>query len=159
MVNNEKEFRESLPYGFSGLFDWDFLLPIFAGTRISPMDIDFCLEKNDNILLMETKKDGGVVGVGQSMTYLSLYRRGGVTLVKITMKRDSADEKDVNGIITISVLEALDRATAKNKEIYHQYNWVTYTSNEDFGDDGKQWLYEIVNNWYIKACETKYEVK
>ena len=40
MIKNPKRFSQAQPANFDGVFDWDFLIPAFVGTKIEPTDID-----------------------------------------------------------------------------------------------------------------------
>jgi len=69
-------FYSSLPASYDGLFDWDFILPVFNGTNIKPMDIDGIVERKGNILLFETKKLVKDIPKGQQITFEMLIQIG-----------------------------------------------------------------------------------
>ncbi len=75
-IKNDKKFGEAAPAGFDGIFDWDFLLPAFAGTKIEPMDIDAIVERHGRILIFETKTPGFTIPLGQEITLKTLLRLG-----------------------------------------------------------------------------------
>ena len=52
--------------GFDGFFDWDFLLPAWAGTKVQPMDFDAVVERHGRFLVFETKRDSQEVPRGQA---------------------------------------------------------------------------------------------
>lgn len=76
MIKSQKSFFESLSAGFDGVFDWDFLLPAFNGTKIEPMDIDAVIERRGKILIFETKSPGKVIPLGQAITLKALLGIG-----------------------------------------------------------------------------------
>ena len=63
-LRSERGFRESLPAGFDGFFDWDFLRGAF-GPTIEPMDFDAVVERNRHLLIYETKEPGVEIPDGQ----------------------------------------------------------------------------------------------
>lgn len=80
MIRNKANFYHSLPAGFDGEFDWDFLIPAFEPTKIQPMDIDGIVERNGHFLVFETKDEGKDIPVGQSITLNALHQLGVFTL-------------------------------------------------------------------------------
>ena len=64
------------PAGFDGEFDWDFLLPAFKGTKITPMDLDAVIERRGHVLILETKSPGKDVPMGQRITLETLVKIG-----------------------------------------------------------------------------------
>ena len=84
MIIYPKKFAEAKAAGFDGIFDWDFLLPAFAGTKIMPMDIDAIVERKGRFLIIETKESGKSIPQGQEITLKSLLNLGkGAVLVLI----------------------------------------------------------------------------
>jgi len=69
-------FKASLPAGYDGVFDWSFLLPVFEGTKIEPMDIDGLVERHERILIFETKQPDKDVPSGQVGALETLLRLG-----------------------------------------------------------------------------------
>ena len=69
-------FKASLPAGYDGVFDWSFLLPVFEGTKIEPMDIDGLVERHGKVLFMETKGSGVPIPQGQIIAYKTLLTIG-----------------------------------------------------------------------------------
>ncbi len=69
-------FKSSLPAGYDGIFDWAFLLSIFEGTKIEPMDIDGLVERHGRILIFETKQPGKDIPIGQVGALETLLRLG-----------------------------------------------------------------------------------
>jgi hypothetical protein len=143
MLENEKAFYNSPSAGFDGLFNWDFLLPIFGDSKIAPMDIDAMIERNDNILFMETKRDGADVKMGQRICYRSLHKRGGITLVYVWMKEKDG-EKNSDEITMIQILKP-DGNDWEVKEFF------------DFS--GQKFLYDFVEKWWKNANENKYIIR
>ncbi len=76
MIINPNRFAEAKPANFDGIFDWDFLLPAFAGTKIQPTDIDAVIERKGKLLLFETKEDGKKIPSGQIYTFNALLKLG-----------------------------------------------------------------------------------
>jgi len=76
MIKSQKSFFENLSAGFDGVFDWDFLLPAFEGTKIEPMDIDAAVERHGKVLLIETKSPGKAIPLGQEITLKTLLGIG-----------------------------------------------------------------------------------
>jgi hypothetical protein len=76
MIKHPQRFTEASPANFNGIFDWDFLLPAFEGTKIEPMDIDAVVERHGQILLFETKSPGKAIPLGQEITLKTLLQIG-----------------------------------------------------------------------------------
>ncbi len=76
MIRNRKAFHEFTPAGFDGVFEWDFILPAFEGTKITPMDFDAVIERNGMFLIFETKHIGAPVPLGQQITLEQIIRLG-----------------------------------------------------------------------------------
>ena len=68
--------RQLLSPNFDGVFDWDFLLPAFAGTKIQPTDIDAAIERNGRVLIFETKEPGKPIPRGQELLLMTLLSIG-----------------------------------------------------------------------------------
>lgn len=92
-INHPERFGRAKPAGFDGVFEWDFLLPAFAGTKITPMDIDCIIERNGQFLVFETKDNGAPIPRGQVITLETLAMTGLFTIVVLHAKT----ERDVNG--------------------------------------------------------------
>ncbi len=75
-IKYPKAFESSLPAGYNGIFDWSFLLPIFQGTKIEPMDIDGLVERYGRILIFETKQPDKDIPSGQVRALEALLRLG-----------------------------------------------------------------------------------
>lgn len=64
-----KAFQESLPPGFDGVVEWQWMIDIekmvSPKSRITPTDIDIAVERKGHILFFETKEMGVKVGFGQ----------------------------------------------------------------------------------------------
>jgi len=80
--HSKEKFLENKPAGYDGVFDWDFFIPVFKGTKIKPMDIDGCIERKGNALLFETKKPGVSISKGQIIT-LEFFVKIGVGKITI----------------------------------------------------------------------------
>ena len=71
-----KRFKEAQAADFDGLFHWDFLLPAFVGTKITPTDIDAVIERNGSCLFFETKQKNADIKLGQTITFNTLLHQG-----------------------------------------------------------------------------------
>ena len=90
-IKYPRRFKEATPAGFDGVFDWDFLLPAFTGTKIEPMDIDCVVERHGKFLLFETKEPGVPIPKGQQITLKTLVYlgRGAIHLIVLYGKYPS----------------------------------------------------------------------
>lgn len=59
-----------------GVWDWSILEGCFGKTKISPTDIDGCIERRGRKLFLETKQPGAPVPQGQMLTLMSLVEDG-----------------------------------------------------------------------------------
>jgi hypothetical protein len=87
VINNEKYFNKGLPAGYDGLFDWDYLIPAFSGTKIRPMDVDGLVERNGRFILFETKEPESTIPRGQQITLRALHKLGCFTIFFIEGKK------------------------------------------------------------------------
>lgn len=76
MIKYPERFNEATPAQFDGIFDWDFLLPAFKGTKIQPTDIDAVVERHGKFLIFETKAPGTPIPMGQTIMLEALLRLG-----------------------------------------------------------------------------------
>lgn len=86
VLHSRARFEQWLPALFDGEFDWDFILPAFRGTKITPMDIDCCIERKNHFLMFETKNNGQSISLGQKITLTNLWRNGKATVVHLQGK-------------------------------------------------------------------------
>lgn len=92
MIRAQKAFYEHLPAAFDGVFNWDWLIPAFAGTKIEPTDIDAVVERRGKVLFFETKPNGKQVSTGQQITLETLVRLGrGAIRVMILYGKNQED--------------------------------------------------------------------
>lgn len=99
-----------------GLRDFNWAAPSLPG-RVSPMDIDFALEKNGRFLFIEFKPPGGGLSVGSRILYKTLVREGhDVWLVQGDGPEVQAGPMDANGNVnftaTLTVEELAKRVRA-----------------------------------------------
>jgi hypothetical protein len=99
-IRNPEFFDHSLPAGFDGIFSWNFLMEHHCfgyGNKIEPMDIDAVVERNDRIIMFETKGslvdgEGNIVPIpiptGQQLTLASFFKLGCVTQIILRMDVD-----------------------------------------------------------------------
>jgi hypothetical protein len=71
-----QNFKQSPSAGFDGIFNWDFLFPAFAGTKIMPMDVDCLIERRGCFLGFETKDAGVPLRLGQRMAIEASVKAG-----------------------------------------------------------------------------------
>ena len=92
MIIYPKKFKQAPSANFDGLFDWDFLLSVFEGTNIQPMDIDAIIERKGKILIFETKDNGKDIPLGQRILLEQIIKigRGKIHLIIIYGKTPEA---------------------------------------------------------------------
>jgi hypothetical protein len=73
-INNPEAF-------LAARWDWSFLNGCFGETRISPTDIDACVERHGHLLYIENKPFNGSVSGGQAMVFDAIRRKGDAVLV------------------------------------------------------------------------------
>jgi len=90
MIKNPKRFSQAQPANFDGVFDWDFLIPAFVGTKIEPTDIDAMVERHRRILLFETKEPSRQIPQGQVIALEALLTigKGNIYLMILYGKTD-----------------------------------------------------------------------
>jgi hypothetical protein len=91
-IKYSKRFSEARPANFDGIFDWDFLLPAFAGTRIQPTDIDGMVERYGRFLLFETKQPGKHLEQGQVIALENLILLGKGRIMLMILYGKNPDE-------------------------------------------------------------------
>lgn len=69
------------PEEYNDVWDWAILKGCFGNTKISPTDIDGCVERKGRKLYLETKKPGVQVQVGQWLTFENLSKEGHTVLI------------------------------------------------------------------------------
>lgn len=85
-VIHPRAFKTSPSAGFDGLFDWDFLKPAFAPTKIEPMDFDGVVERRGQFLCFETKAGIKPIPDGQVIALKSAVMTGPWTVVVLRAK-------------------------------------------------------------------------
>jgi len=138
MIKNNENFNSNLPTGFDGKFDWDFLLPIFNGSKITPTDIDFMLERNDFFLVIETKSNLADIPMGQRILLRALHRRGGITIMNVFYK---GNEKNPEDIEIVQILKP-------EKTEYESYSFPN--------GGGDKFIYEFVSQWWNYVNNNEY---
>jgi hypothetical protein len=93
-IHTPERFNQARPAGFDGLFDWDFLKPAFAPTKIQPMDWDGVVERGGHFLTFETKAPGQEVPLGQRITLETAVMTGFHTVFLIKGKT----QLDIQGL-------------------------------------------------------------
>lgn len=127
MIKYPDRFHQASPAGFDGIFDWDFILPAFEGTKITPMDIDAMVERNGKFLLFETKCPGKEIPQGQviALTNLIIMGKGNVSLLVIYGKSEFE-------------IEAVER--------WYYFNGRLIKEGYEMGNSNK--VLELVSNWF-----------
>lgn len=64
-----------------GIWDWEILRGCFGESRVTPTDIDGCIERRGNFLWIETKLPGIEIPRGQEIVLYQLARRGDTVLI------------------------------------------------------------------------------
>ena len=64
-----------------GLWNWDILEGCFGETKIKVTDIDGAIERNGELLLLETKKPGTQIKSGQQIMFRNLTGKGITTML------------------------------------------------------------------------------
>ena len=75
-LDNPDTFYKSPPAGFDGFFDWEFLIPAFAPSKITPMDLDGIIERRGKFIVFETKRGNVPIPLGQQYTLEALANTG-----------------------------------------------------------------------------------
>jgi hypothetical protein len=88
VIEYPEAFDRSLPAGFDGVFEWDFLRGCF-GPTIMPMDFDAVVERKGNFLVFETKDAGVPIKDGQRRTLTELIKRPHFTVIILRGKREA----------------------------------------------------------------------
>lgn len=65
----------------ASLWDWACLDGCFGDTKIKPMDIDGCIERNGKYIFIESKLPGVEIPTGQWITLSGLVKRGNTVVV------------------------------------------------------------------------------
>ena len=85
-IRSPSAFRNALPAGFDGAFDWSWTKGCFDDRdKISPMDFDGVVERKGQFLVFETK-DKKSIPSGQFYTLMSAHRLGCFTVMIIEGK-------------------------------------------------------------------------
>ncbi len=155
MIHSPDQFNASLPAGYDGHFDWDFLNGAF-GPTVMPMDFDGVVERKGRFWLFETKKEGVPIPKGQLITLESAQATGFFTIC-ILRGKNSADIKSAeywydNGH-KISVEETDFRSVRQECA-----EWWEYASRQSKPDNVWR-LYEFLNQYSQEITDLKKELK
>jgi hypothetical protein len=93
-IRNLEEFRNSLPAGHDGVFDWDWVKGLLP-RGIEPMDIDGLVEIGGHFLIWETKTSGAEIPVGQKLALKRLVRLGDGRISLLYHAKKPEDLKDL----------------------------------------------------------------
>lgn len=85
-IKYPEKFESAAPAGFDGKFDWDFLLPAFAPTKIEPMDWDAVIERKGRFLVFETKSGELPIPQGQIIALEAAAKTGFFTIIILRAK-------------------------------------------------------------------------
>jgi hypothetical protein len=72
------------------MWDWGILMGGF-GPVIQPSDLDGCVERNGQFLILEAKSKGAPLKIGQRLTYMAMARRGFFVIV-VWGRKDNPEE-------------------------------------------------------------------
>jgi hypothetical protein len=67
----------------AGFWDWGFLRGCFGQSKIAPTDIDGFVERHGKFLVIETKRPGAPVPLGQLMTFQAMQANGAFTVIVV----------------------------------------------------------------------------
>jgi hypothetical protein len=87
-INNPDQYM-------AGVWDWAILDGCFGETRIKPTDIDGCVERNGNLLILETKQPGAQIPKGQEITFQAFVRRAGAVVMVIWGEQNKPEQLKV----------------------------------------------------------------
>lgn len=107
-INSIDKFMRSLPAAFDGVFNWDYLLPAFKGSKIEPTDIDAVVERKGQFLIFETKDIGKKIPLGQAITMRELLKLNHIR--KQTFTIYCIEGKSWNNVTRFACYEAPDGA-------------------------------------------------
>ena len=132
VIKYPETFKQMKPAGYDGEFSWDFLAPIFKGSKIQLTDIDAVVERRDNFLFFETKNVGVPIPSGQRILLERLVQLG-------------------KGKITIFVLygKTADTITGMERWIWNTY---TKTVTKEGGECDSDYVLKMVDGWFKIAC-------
>lgn len=68
-INNPSAFMQ-------GIWDWKILDGCFGETKIKPTDIDGLVERDGNLLILETKSPDVSLPTGQELTFKRMVKQG-----------------------------------------------------------------------------------
>lgn len=123
MLMNPDRFNASLPAGYDGQFEWDFLQGAF-GPSVMPMDFDGVIERHGRFLVFETKEEDAPIPYGQLRTLESAWKTGIFTIILLWGKTPA----------TVSMASVWDEdgkkfdphsVTAKDLHDYAAWWWET----------------------------------
>ena len=121
MDDVNRKIRNQAQYD-RGIWDWTLLQGCFGNTRITPTDIDGCIERHGCFLWIETKRPGAEVPKGQEIVLYQLARRGDTVLIVY------GEQGDVRQIVKLApfggkVFENADNETLR-KLVQDWYEWA-----------------------------------
>lgn len=84
-INNPAKFME-------GIWDWKILNGCFDPTRITPTDIDGCVERNGHILVIEAKSPGVEIPTGQEIMFKNMTKTGKISVMVVWGETNKPEE-------------------------------------------------------------------
>lgn len=81
-IRNDQSYME-------GIWDWGILRGCFGTTNIEPTDIDGLVERNGHFLVIETKRPGVMVPLGQDIMFRSFVKACGAVVIVVWGERNS----------------------------------------------------------------------
>lgn len=107
----------NLKYFEAGFWNWGILDGCFGDSRISPTDIDGCIERHGHKLLLETKMPGAKIPFGQQLTLESFVRDGATVIIVWGLKDSPQKIRVMTPHVTkdyeVATLETLRSIVAK----------------------------------------------
>lgn len=111
-----------------GVWDWAILDGCFGNTKISPTDIDGMVERNGQVLFLETKKPGVEIPTGQLIAFKTLAKRRRCAVLIIWGEKQNPVKMRY---ITSAIDKTYDPADVKDLRLLVSYWfwWAERTSN------------------------------
>ena len=97
----------------AGIWDWGFLDECFAPTRIRITDGDGIVERNGYFLLIETKKKGANIPIGQQILFDAFVRQGNHVMIIWGYQSDDLCDTILLGTSTPYERKAIDKNDLK----------------------------------------------
>lgn len=107
----------------AGLWDWDILKGCFGETNIRPTDIDGCVERNGQTLVIEAKGPGKEIPRGQYIMYETWAKTGIFTIMIVWGDKEKPQELLIFRPDGRLVKKATDLMGFR-QEVAYWYSWA-----------------------------------